>query len=256
MSNTLKSKKKPELQALAGELGVDTDGSKSELEARILLFLSEHRELKKDPKFSKYFASITGPDSPGPVAQGGQRRRIIAAKKTTDLGDTATKALTRCNFPYVGADKCSDEEGAMGIEVVKKSKRVASSAAKTAESKTRDILASVPGAAPSPSRVSNQIELATSRLVRRARSASTSLQLHQVTARVPLVRQAVSNVVSLDGLVTVTELVFLLVKLIPRTYPVSSYSLQSLIVVTSSWDVDKSYSTPGSRQTHFPSGPL
>lgn len=238
MSNTLKSKKKPELQALAGELGVDTDGSKSDLEARILLHLSKHMELKKDPKFSKYFASITGPDSPGPVAQGSQRRRILVAKKTTDLGDAGTKALTRCNFPYIGANECSDEEGATGIEVAKKSKRAPSSAAKTAESKSRDILASVPGAAPSPSRVSNQIELATSRLVRRARSASTSLQLHQVTARVPVVRRAISNVVSVDGIVTATELVFLLVKLIPRTYPVSSCLLQSLIVVTSSCDVD------------------
>lgn len=120
----------------------------------------------------------------------------------------------------MGADKCSDEEGVMGIEVVKKSKRAAASATKTAESKTRDILASMPGAVPSPSRVSNQIELATSHLVRRARSASTSLQLHRVTSRVPVVRQAISNVVSVDGIVTVTELVFLLCKLIPRTYPV------------------------------------
>ena|SRR5271167_177266 len=121
----------------------------------------------------------------------------------------------------------------MGIEVAKKSKRTASAA------KTRDILASMPGAVPSPSRVSNQIELATSRLVRRARSASTSLQLHQVTSRVPLVRQAISNVVSVDGIVTVTELLLLLCKLIPRTYPVSpTYSFQSLMVVTSSCDVD------------------
>src|ERR1700732_771266 len=73
MSTTLKSKKKPELQALAAELGIDTDGSKSDLEARILIYLSGHVELKKDPKFSKYFASITGPESPGP-AQGSHRR--------------------------------------------------------------------------------------------------------------------------------------------------------------------------------------
>jgi hypothetical protein len=101
MSNSLKSKKKSELQALAGELGIDTDGSKSDLEARILHYLSGHVELKKDSKYSKYFASITGPDSPGPVvsvAQGSQRRRSIAAKKTTDLGETFSKALTRCNF--------------------------------------------------------------------------------------------------------------------------------------------------------------
>ena len=101
MSNTLKSKKKPELQALAAELGIDTDGSKSDLEARILLYLSGHVELKKDPKFSKYFASITGPESPGPVAsvaQGSHRRRSIAAKKTTDLGEKISKTLTRCNF--------------------------------------------------------------------------------------------------------------------------------------------------------------
>ena len=219
MSNPLKSKKKPELQALAGELGIDTDGSKSDLEARILHYLSQHVEMKKDPKFSKYFTSISGPESPGP-AQGSHRRRSIAAKKITDIGDTVSKALTRCIFVYMGADKCSDEEGVMGIEVVKKSKRAAASATKTAESKTRDILASMPGAVPSPSRVSNQIELATSHLVRRARSASTSLQLHRVTSRVPVVRQAISNVVSVDGIVTVTELVFLLCKLIPRTYPV------------------------------------
>jgi hypothetical protein len=118
----------------------------------------------------------------------------------------------------------SDEEGVTGIEVVKKSKRAATSAAKTAESKTRDILANIPGAVPSPSRVSNQIELATSHLVRRARSASTSLQLHQVTSRVPIVRQAISNVVSVDGILTVAELILLLHKLIPFTYPVfSSY---------------------------------
>lgn len=98
MSTTLKSKKKPELQALAGELGVDTDGSKSDLEARILLHLSEHPELRSNSRFSKYFAAITGPESPGPVAavaQGGHRRKSIAAKKTTDLGDSVVKALTR-----------------------------------------------------------------------------------------------------------------------------------------------------------------
>ena len=114
---------------------------------------------------------------------------------------------------------CSDEEGITGSEILKKSKRAATSATK---STARDILASMPGAVPSPSRVSNQIELATSRLVRRARSASTSLQLHQVTSRVPIVRQAISNVVSVDGIVTVVELLLLLNKIIPRTYPVSS----------------------------------
>src|SRR5438045_7223695 len=103
----------------------------------------------------------------------------------------------------------------MGIEVAKKSRRAAPSG-----TRTRDILANVPGAAPSPSRVSSHIELATSHLVRRARSASTSLQLHQVTSRVPMVRRSMSNVVSVDGIVTVVELVLLLNKLIPRTYPV------------------------------------
>jgi SAP domain-containing new25 len=104
MSNTLKSKKKPELQALAAELGIDTDGSKSDLEARILLHLSSHVELKGDSKFSKYFASITGPESPGPVAsvaQGTHRRRSIAVKKSTDLGETASKALTRCVISHL-----------------------------------------------------------------------------------------------------------------------------------------------------------
>lgn len=95
MSNTLKSKKKPELQALAAELGIDTDGSKSDLEARILLYLSDHVELKANSKFTKYFASIPSPDSPGAVAQGSQRRRSIAAKKSTDMGENVSKALTR-----------------------------------------------------------------------------------------------------------------------------------------------------------------
>ena len=109
----------------------------------------------------------------------------------------------------------------MGTEIVKKSKKVANSAAKVAESTARDIMASMPGAVPSPSRVSNQIDLATSRLVRRARSASTSLQLHQVTQRVPVVRQAISNVVSVDTIVSLGELTLLLNKIIPRAYPVS-----------------------------------
>jgi hypothetical protein len=113
----------------------------------------------------------------------------------------------------------------MGIEVAKKPKRGAPSA-----TKTRDILANVPGAAPSPSRVSSQIELATSHLVRRARSASTSLQLHQVTSHVPMVRRSISNVVSVDGIVSVVELLLLLNKLIPRTYPV--YPLSNTFVLT------------------------
>jgi hypothetical protein len=234
MSNTLKSKKKPELQALAAELGIDTDGSKSDLEARILLYLSGHVELKGDSKFTKYFASIPGSESPGQLAQGSQRRRSIAAKKTTDMGETVSKGLTRYEHRgnsrlrlswWMEANLCvfSDEEGVSGIEVVKKSKRAATSATKSAESKTRDILANMPSAVPSPSRVSNQIELATSHLVRRARSASTSLQLHQVTSRVPIVRQAISNVVSVDGILTVAELLLLLNKLIPCTYPVFSH---------------------------------
>jgi|SRR5579871_2379493 len=93
-------------------------------------------------------------------------------------------------------------------------------AAKAVENKTRDIMASMPGAVPSPARVSNQIEIATSHLVRRARSASTSLKLHEVTDRMPIVRQAISNVVSVDGIVSTAELALLLNRLIPRTYPV------------------------------------
>jgi len=231
MSTTLKSKKKPELQALAAELGIDTDGSKADLEARILLHLSEHVELKSDSKYSKYFSSITGPESPGPVvsvAQGSHRRKSVPAKKSTDLGETVSKALTRyvsqtddlhCLFSCV-TDVFSDEEGVTGAELVKKTKRAASSVAKAAENKTKDILANVPTAVPSPSRVSASIERATSQFVRRARSASTSLQLHQVTSRVPIIRQAISNVVSVDGIVTSAEVLLLLSKLIPRTYPV------------------------------------
>ena len=123
----------------------------------------------------------------------------------------------------MGLTRFSDEDGLSGGEVVKKGKRAATSAARSAESKTRDLLASVPGAVPSPSRVSNQIELATSRLMRRARSASTSLQLHRVSSRVPIVRQAISNVVSVDGITTVAELLLLLSKIIPRTYPVRTH---------------------------------
>jgi hypothetical protein len=114
----------------------------------------------------------------------------------------------------------SDEE-----VTVKRTKKAAAITAKSVESKSRDLLASVPASVPSPSRVTSQIEAATSHLVRRARSASTSLQLHQVTSRVPIVRQAISNVVSVDGIVTLAELALLLNKLIPRTYPVSQPSL-------------------------------
>ena len=98
MSNSLKSKKKPELQALAAELGIDTDGSKADIEARILLYLSDHLELRGDSKYSKYFASIPGSESPIVVASGGHRRRSIAVKKSTDLGE---KTLTRYVFTFV-----------------------------------------------------------------------------------------------------------------------------------------------------------
>ena len=108
-----------------------------------------------------------------------------------------------------------------GGELLKKSKKTANTALVKAEGKTRDIMASMPSAVPSPSRVSNQIELATSHLVRRARSASTSLQLHQVSRRVPVVRQAISNVASVDGIVSTAELLLLIAKLIPRSYPVN-----------------------------------
>ena len=94
----LKSKKKPELQALAGELGLEIDGSKSDLEARILLHLAEHSELQTNPKFSKYFASILGTEPPSAVAAsavGSHKRRAIVAKKSTDMGD----AKTRFVFP-------------------------------------------------------------------------------------------------------------------------------------------------------------
>src|SRR6202012_2789272 len=113
------------------------------------------------------------------------------------------------------------------------------------ESKGRDILASVPGSVPSPSRVTNQIELATSHLYRRARSASTSLHLHEVTNRVPIIRQAISNVVSVDGIVSLAELALLLNKLIPRTYPVCSLSLRSAdLTVTHSQVLTQDSSTP------------
>jgi hypothetical protein len=108
----------------------------------------------------------------------------------------------------------------MSTEIVKKTKRAASTVAKVADSTARDIVAAMPDSVPSPARVTNQIEIATSRLVRRARSASTSLQLHQVTSRVPVVRQAVSNVVSVDGIVGLAEITLLLNRLIPRNYPV------------------------------------
>jgi hypothetical protein len=96
MSATLKSKKKPELQALAAQLGVDTDGSKNDLEARILLHLADNADLRDDPKFSRYYAAITGPHSPGPVAavaSGSHKRRSVAAKKSTDMGESSSKAL-------------------------------------------------------------------------------------------------------------------------------------------------------------------
>ena len=93
---SFKHKKKPELQALAAELNIDTDGSKADLESRILGYLSEHVNLKDNPRFTKYFAAITGPESPGPAgAVSSGRRRSIAAKKVSDLGDTVSKALTR-----------------------------------------------------------------------------------------------------------------------------------------------------------------
>lgn len=113
----------------------------------------------------------------------------------------------------------SDEDRVSGTEIVKRGKRISTVAAKSTESKTHDLLASVPGAAPSPSRVSSQIERATSRLVYRARSAS-NLQLRRVTSHVPFLRQWISNVVSVDSIVTLFELLLLLNKLIPRSYPV------------------------------------
>jgi hypothetical protein len=227
MSTTLRSKKKPELQALAGELGIDTDGSKADLEARILLHLSEHTNLRSNPKFGKYFAGITGPESPGPAASlaaGSHKRRSIAAKKSTDLGESISKTLTRFVYFRVVLTG-SDEEGVLGTDIVKKTKRTASTIAKAADSRAKDIVSSIPSSVPSPARVTNQIELATSRLVRRARSASTSLQLHQVTSRVPVVRQAVSNVVSVDGIAGLTEFTLLINKLIPRTYPVPLHTM-------------------------------
>jgi hypothetical protein len=94
--SSFKNKKKPELQALAAELNIDTDGNKADLESRILGYLSQHINLKDNPRFSKYFAAITGPDSPGPAGTiGAGRRRSIAAKKVSDLGDSVSKALTR-----------------------------------------------------------------------------------------------------------------------------------------------------------------
>jgi hypothetical protein len=258
MSTALKSKKKPELQALASELSIDTDGSKADLEARILQHLSQHTDLKADNKYKKYFAAITGPESPGlgTVAPlGGHKRRNIAAKKSTELGDSISKALTRYLFTFAMVDSDSDEEGIMGSEMVKKTKRTAGTVAKTADSKTRGIMSSIPGSVPSPARVTSQIELATSPLVRRARSASSSLQLHQVTSRVPVVRQAVSNVVSVDGIAGLTELTLLMNKLIPRTYPVSS-CLMALISVTSPLLVCQDCYAPSLRRANLPPRPL
>ena len=114
----------------------------------------------------------------------------------------------------------SDEEGVSVTELVKKTKRVPATVSKAGETKAKDLLANVPSAVPSPSRVSQSVERVTTDLYRRARSASTSLQLHQVTSRVPVIRQAVSNVVSVDGIVSVAELLLLLSKLFPRSYPV------------------------------------
>ena len=94
--SSFRNKKKPELQALAAELNIDTDGSKADLESRILAYLSEHVNLKDNPKFSKYFAAIIASDSPAPLGTvSGGRRRSIAAKKVSELGDSISKALTR-----------------------------------------------------------------------------------------------------------------------------------------------------------------
>jgi len=114
---------------------------------------------------------------------------------------------------------CSDEENTSAPEVLKKKRR--------ASVVVKDVVASMPGA-PSPSRVSAHIEFATQQLVRRARSASTSLQLHQVTDKVPIVRKAISNVISVDLLSSIAELLLLFNKLIPRTWPVST--LQNLCI--------------------------
>lgn len=93
---SIKYKKKSELQALAAELNIDTNGSKADLDSRILGYLSEHANLKDNPKFSRYFAAITGPDSPGPAGTASSgRRRSITVKKVPDLGGSVSKALTR-----------------------------------------------------------------------------------------------------------------------------------------------------------------
>jgi hypothetical protein len=125
-------------------------------------------------------------------------------------------------------------------EVTKKIKRVASATAHAIESTVDGILAEVPQAVPSPSRVTNQIEIATSHLVSRARRASTSLQIHEVTSRVPLFREALSNIISVDGILSSAELLLLSGKLIPPTLPVPSLLSAS----------ENSYRSPFSRQSH------
>jgi hypothetical protein len=100
---TLKSKKKPELQAIAAELGIDTDGNKADLEMRISEHMSSHSELQHDPKFRKIYEQITGSSSAGPSSAGtlgSLKRRSIAAKKSTDLGQVVSKALTRYLFTF------------------------------------------------------------------------------------------------------------------------------------------------------------
>ncbi|KAG9007466.1 hypothetical protein FRB94_001229 [Tulasnella sp. JGI-2019a] len=55
-SGSLASKKKQDLQDLASDLGIDTSGTKDDLQERIKRHLAEHQELAQDPRFSGLYS--------------------------------------------------------------------------------------------------------------------------------------------------------------------------------------------------------
>ncbi|KAK9453849.1 hypothetical protein V1511DRAFT_46550 [Dipodascopsis uninucleata] len=108
MSGRLSAMKKKELVELAEQLGVDTDGYKSDIESRISEYLAENAgALSNDARYASFYSQIIA--SPGPVGSVGARRRSVRTPMPVEKKTRRRSVAARLESPVSAEDDVSSE---------------------------------------------------------------------------------------------------------------------------------------------------
>lgn len=77
---SLKRIKKAQLQEVAASLGIESEGTKAELENRITAYLEDHTALESDSRYSSFFANIPKQKTTAPVESDASKGKKASSK--------------------------------------------------------------------------------------------------------------------------------------------------------------------------------